>query len=124
MYRLELSYFFNEAIPNDLPLAIRIIFLHSLRGASSGLYLTSNILMLHHIIGPKYRRKAVFLAPFLYQLINSILQLIYPYLIGNRYISFYIFGGLALLGLGLSFVLDVELLHRPNISKEKEEIEN
>ena len=119
-----LSYFFNEPILNDLPLAMGIILLHSLRGASSGLYLTSNILMLHHIIGPKYRRKAVFLAPFLYQLINSVLQLIYPYLMENRYISFYLFGGLALLGLGWSFVLDVGLLHRPNTSKEKNKTES
>lgn len=115
-----LSYFFHEPIANDLPLAFGIIFLHSFRGASSGLYLTSNILMLHHIIGPKYRRKAVFLAPFLYQIINSILQLIYPYLIENRYISFYMFGGIALIGLVLSFVLDVGLLHKPSLSKEKE----
>mgnify|MGYP002516652705 FL=1 len=116
-----LSYFYHEPIESDLPLALGIIFLHSFRGASSGLYLTSNILMLHHIIGPKYRRKAVFLAPFLYQIINSILQLVYPYLIEIRYVSFYLFGAIAVVGLLLSFVLDVELLHKPSLSKGKED---
>lgn len=112
------AYFYRAPLEDGLGIVIAIIAIHSLKGMSNGLYLTSNILMLHHIVGPKKRRKAVFVAPFIYQLMNSLLQLGYPYLSDRRYIAFFILAFIALLGFSLSLVLDVELLHRPNQKKE------
>lgn len=112
------AYFYRTPLEDGLGIVIAIIAIHSLKGMSNGLYLTSNILMLHHIVGPKKRRKAVFLAPFIYQLMNSLLQLGYPYLSDKRYVAFFILAFIALLGFSLSLVLDVELLHRPNQKKE------
>ena len=81
---------------------------------ANGLYLTSNITMLTFILGPKKRRKAVFFAPIVYQLINSILQLCYPFLNSKLFIAFFSLSFIALIGLTISFVLG----HR--LHKEKE----
>lgn len=112
------AYFYRVPLEDGLSVALVIIAIHSLKGMSNGLYLTSNILMLHHIVGPKKRRKAVFIAPFLYQLMNSLLQLAYPYLSDRRYIAFFVLASIALLGFSLSLLLDVQLLHRPPMKKE------
>ena len=109
-----LSYFFNGENDATLLLAISIIFLHSFKGMANGLYLTSNITMLTFILGPKKRRKAVFFAPIVYQLINSILQLCYPFLNSKLFIAFFSLSFIALIGLTISFVLG----HR--LHKEKE----
>lgn len=104
-----LSYFFHGESDATLLLAIGIIFLHSFKGMANGLYLTSNITMLTFILGPKKRRKAVFFAPIVYQLINSILQLCYPFLNSKLFIAFFSFSFIALIGLAISFVLGYRL---------------
>ena len=104
-----ISIFYNGPIQDGLGLVLVVIALHSLKGMANGLYLTSNIMMLHSIVGPKYRRKAVFIAPCIYQLVNSILQFVYPYLTSFRYISFFVLSFLALLGFILSFFLNVSI---------------
>ena len=106
------SYFYNVPLEDALFIVSLLIFIHLGKGIANGLYLTSNILMLHYIVGPKLRRRAVFIAPFVYQLINSILQLIYPYLSSYRYISFAFIAFIAFVGLIISFFLDVDLLHK------------
>lgn len=107
-----ISYFFRASIESGLSLAILVIIIHSAKGMSSGLYSTSNIMIIHHLLGPKLRRKAVFIAPCIYQLINAILQLSYPYLSSYRYISFFALSLIALIGTSLSFLLDGSLLRK------------
>lgn len=111
-----LSYFFTVPPEDGLYLAIGIIALHSSKGMANGLYSSTNVCLLSHILGPKHRRKAVFLAPALYQFINAFLQMSYPFLNQARHIAFFVLSGLALVGLILSFVLDIPLLH-PSKSK-------
>lgn len=106
-----LSYFFRVPPESGYSLAILIIFLHSFKGISNGLYCTSNLAMLHHILGPKYRRKAVFIAPAIYQFINAFLQLAYPFLNHMRYVSFFVLAGIVFLGFVLSLFQDGPLLH-------------
>ena len=109
-----ISYFYRSSIEDGLSLAILVIVIHSAKGMSNGLYSTSNIMILHHYLGPKLRRKAVFIAPCMYQLINAVLQLSYPYLSSYRYISFFALSLIALIGVGLSFLLDGSLLRKKN----------
>lgn len=90
---------------------ISLIAIHSLKGVASGLFVTSNLAILNHILGPKKRRKGVFIAPCLYQFVNAILQLIYPYLRNVPYMSFFSFAVIALIGFILSLFLDVHLVH-------------
>ncbi len=106
-----LSYIYNIPLENGLFIVSILIFIHLGKGVASGFYVTSNMLMLHHIVGPKLRRRAVFIAPFIFQLINSVIQLIYPYLTSFRYVSFGSFAIIALTGLIISSFLDVHLLH-------------
>ncbi len=112
------SYNFVGEEHATLSLAIGIIFIHSLKGMASGLYVTSNLMILNHILGPKLRRKAVFIAPLVFQLVNSVLQLSYPYLNDTLYIAFFIMSLLAFFGLLLSTFLDVHLLHHPEEMKD------
>ena len=104
-----LSYFFRGESDATLLLAIGIIFLHSFKGMANGLYLTSNVTMLNFILGPKKRRKAVFFAPIVYQFINSILQLCYPYFNSKLFIAFFSLSLFALIGLSISFILGYKL---------------
>ena len=106
-----LAYFFRGENDATIYLAIGIIFLHSFKGMANGLYLTSNITMLTYILGPKKRRKAVFFAPVVYQLGNSVLQLTYPYLNSELFFAFFILSSFAFIGLLISFVLGYRL-HR------------
>lgn len=106
-----LSYFFNLAPADGLYLAITVIGLHAFKGIGNGLYCTSNLSLIHHILGPKYRRRAVFLAPSVYQFINAILQLVYPFLTQCYYAAFFGLGFILLLGFILSLFLDGPLLH-------------
>ena len=107
-----ISYFFLETNDEGVWLLILIIALHALKGAANGLYLTSNLAMLHHILGAKLRRKAVFFAPFIFQIVNSILQLVYPYLITTRRsVAFVVLAIFAIAGFVGSLFLDVSLLH-------------
>ncbi len=108
-----ISYFYDSPLENGLFLAIPVILLHALKGVANGLFVTSNLSMLHHILGPKRRRKAVFLSFFIFQAMNAILQLVYPYLTNVRYLSFFVLAFLAASGLILSFFLDSSLLHHP-----------
>ena len=85
---------------------------------ASGLYVTSNLGMLNHILGPKLRRKAVFIAPLIFQLVNSALQLCYPYFTDVTFIVFFVMSGIAFVGLVLSTFLDVHLLHHPEEMKD------
>lgn len=104
-----LSYFYHGESDATLLLAIGIIFLHSFKGMANGLYLTSNVTMLNYILGPKKRRKAVFFAPIVYQFINSILQLCYPYFNSRLFIAFFALSLFALIGLSISFILGYKL---------------
>ncbi len=106
-----LSYFFRVPPESGYSLALLIIFLHSFKGISNGLYCTSNLAMLHHILGPKQRRKAVFIAPMIYQFINAFLQLAYPFLNDMRYASFFALAGIIFFGFILSLFQDGPLLH-------------
>ncbi len=106
-----ISYFYRAPMENGLSLAIGIIFLHSFKGIANGLYCTSNLAIINHLLGPKARRKAVFLAPCLFQLINSFLQLAYPLLGEERYIAFFFIALLLFSALLGSFFLDGPLLH-------------
>ncbi len=106
-----LSYFFRLAPEEGVYLAVTVISLHAFKGIGNGLYCTSNLSLIHHILGPKYRRRAVFLAPCVYQLINSILQLVYPFLNQCYYAAFFGLGGILLVGFILSLFLDGPLLH-------------
>lgn len=108
-----LAYCFVGEDSISIALVAGIILIHSLKGMASGLYVTSNLLILNHILGPKLRRKAVFIAPLIFQLVNSVLQLIYPYLYEKIYLAFFIIATLAFIGLILSTFLDVHLLHHP-----------
>ena len=106
-----LSYIYNIPFEKGLFIVSILIFIHLGKGIASGFYVTSNMLMLHHIGGPKLRRRAVFIAPFIFQLINSVIQLIYPYLTSYRYVSCASFAVVALTGLLISTFLEVHLLH-------------
>ncbi len=106
-----LSYFFRVPPESGYSLALLIIFLHSFKGVSNGLYCTSNLAMLHHLLGPKQRRKAVFIAPAIYQFINAFLQLAYPFLNNMRYVSFFVLTGIVFFGFILSLFQDGPLLH-------------
>lgn len=106
-----LSYFFNVPPEHGISLAFGVIALHASKGMANGLYGSTNLCLVNHILGPKLRRKAVFLAPAIYQFINAFLQMSYPFLNQNRHIAFFALAGIALAGLVLSFVLDVPLLH-------------
>lgn len=110
-----LSYYFKGEENASLGLTTSFIFIHSLKGVASGLYVTSNLSMLNHILGPKLRRKAVFIAPLIFQLVNSVLQLIYPYFDSNFFIPFFVMSVLAFTGFLLSIFLDVHILHHPEI---------
>ncbi len=112
-----LSYFFRLSPEEGLWLALTVISLHAFKGVGNGLYCSSNLSLVHHILGPKYRRKAVFLAPAIYQLINSILQLVYPFLSRCYYAAFFGLGTILLIGFVLSLFLDGPLLHWKNEGK-------
>ncbi len=112
------AYNFRGEEKASLGLAVGLIFIHSLKGVASGLYLTSNLSILNYILGPKLRRKAVFIAPLIFQVVNSILQLCYPYFHKTYYLPFFIMAGMAFLGLLLSTFLDVSLLHHPEEAKD------
>ena len=112
------SYFFVGPEHVSILLAVGIILIHSLKGMASGLYVTSNLGMLNHILGPKLRRKAVFIAPLIFQLVNSVLQLCYPYFTDVTFIVFFVMSGIAFVGLVLSTFLDVHLLHHPEEMKD------
>lgn len=112
-----LSYFFRLPPEDGLWLAVTVIFLHAFKGIGNGFYCTSNLSLIHHILGPKYRRKAVFLAPAIYQLINAVLQLVYPFLSKCYYAAFFGLGAILLIGFVLSLFLDGPLLHWKNEKK-------
>lgn len=99
-------------VGQDVPYAIALILLHSGRGMAYALHITSNMVLLTHLLGPKMRRKAVFLAQVVYQGVNALLQFLYPLLENARYIGFFALAGVALLGFGFSFLLDVHILHK------------
>lgn len=107
-----LSYFFRLPPEEGLYLMLSVIALHGGKGIANGLYYSSNLSIIHHLLGSKLRRKAVFLAPCLYQLINAFLQLVYPFLGQNRYIGFFLMAGASFLGFVLSWFLDGPLLHQ------------
>lgn len=109
-----ISYFFRIPMEEGVSIAVLVIFIHCAKGMANGLYVTTNIMMLHHILGPKLRRKAVFIAPCVYQLINAALQLLYPYLSSYRYIGFFVMAIIAILGISLSFYLPGSLLRKKN----------
>lgn len=108
-----ISCFYDAPLIDGWFLVIPVILLHALKGVANGLFVTSNLSMLHHILGPKRRRKAVFLSFAIFQTVNALLQLAYPYLTSVRYLSFFILAFLAIIGLILSFFLDSSLLHHP-----------
>ncbi len=114
-----MSYNFRGEEKASLTLAIVLIAIHSLKGVASGLYVTSNLTMLNHILGPKLRRKAVFIAPLIFQLVNAILQLCYPYFNRKVYLPFFIMAGMTFIGLCLSTLLDVHILHHPEEIKDE-----
>ncbi len=113
-----LAYNFVGEEHASLSLTIGLIAIHSLKGLASGLYVTSNLTMLNHILGAKLRRKAVFIAPLIFQLVNSILQLTYPYMNSMIYLPFFIMSFLAFMGLLLSTFLDVHILHHSEKAKD------
>lgn len=118
-----LSYFYTGENEASLPLAIAIILLHSFKGMSNGLYLTSNIAILTHILGPKKRRKAVFIAPCIFQLVNSVLQLSYPYLNSMLYTAFFIMAGISLFGFLSSIYFDRKHLNFPSKDQNRKQKE-
>ena len=124
-----LSYFFRLPPQKGLFLVLSVTALHGGKGAANGLYYSSNLSLIHHLVGPKLRRKAVFLAPCLYQLINAFLQLAYPFMGENRFIGFFSMAGFAFVGFVLSWFLDGPLLHQslgagPSLSPQGEDALN
>lgn len=117
-----ITYLVSDYSSENIILLVGIVGLHALKGVANGAYLTSNLGILNHIVGPKLRRKAVFFAPFLYQIMNSFLQLAYPYIAEQGYSwAFISMGCLAFIGLVSSLFLDISLFHERGTMRGYEE---
>lgn len=99
-------FFFKPVAPNWF--AYLFIGLGSLRGVTWGIFCAVNVPTMEFILGPKLRQKGVFMVPITYQILNGILQFIYPQITGIqdgrfRYVVFFAvaaFAALAACGYG------------------------
>lgn len=117
-----ISYFFVTYADLDgslgYGLATGLILINMIRGSSKGLYSSTSVPILIDIVGPKLKSKALFLGPICIQLLNGILQFIYPLvtkLDGGiyRYLMYFLYAFIAL----VAFILTFFLMKKPK-SKE------
>lgn len=108
-----LSYFFVNS--SDLGssagygLASSLILVNMIRGGAKGLYSSTSVPILIDIVGPKLKSKALFLGPICIQLLNGVLQFIYPLVINldggiYRYLMYFLYAFIALVAFVLTFV--------------------
>lgn len=112
-----LAFFFYA--PGSAPswVAWTMIGLNVFRGLTWGSFMTVNVPITDKLLGPELRQKGVFIIPVIYQLVNGIVQFIYPQITGiaqGQY-RFTIFIFIAVVGLiaALGFIFMRERVRKP-----------
>ena len=118
-------FFFNSAAGQDSWVAWVMMALQTLRGTSWGIFNAANVPMTDRILGSKLRQKGVFLIPLLYQVINGVIQFIFPLISGigegaqSGHLRFVVFFLISFLGL-VSF-LGLILMKNPSASSPEDQ---